>query len=158
MCLLLFQLGNCVPRSCLFLLRFRFIFPVLAFFLCRVCVRQSIQRLLRDPASSARLEKFSAHFFSRVKAMIQDVDSTVARYVAFDCRLPCSQFVCLSVRPSVCLCCVSVGAFLESNVARFVCSRHSFLSTCTSAPCRAMSKHDDGAHEVRVLVVGCSSG
>ncbi|CAM9143991.1 unnamed protein product [Ectocarpus sp. 6 AP-2014] len=57
----------------------------------RVLALQSIQRLLRDPASSARLEKFSAHFFSRVKSMIQDVDSTVAREAGVALRLMLSN-------------------------------------------------------------------
>ncbi|CAM9437965.1 unnamed protein product, partial [Ectocarpus fasciculatus] len=57
----------------------------------RVLALQSIQRLLRDPASSARLEKFSAHFFSRVKAMIQDVDSTVAKEAGVALRLMLSN-------------------------------------------------------------------
>lgn len=45
----------------------------------RVLILQSIQRLLRHEASSVRLDKFSGHFFDRVKIMLRDVDATVSR-------------------------------------------------------------------------------
>ncbi|CAM9843247.1 unnamed protein product [Pylaiella littoralis] len=53
----------------------------------RVLALQSIQQLLRNEASSIRLSKFSAHFFSRVKAMLDDLDATASREAAVVLRL-----------------------------------------------------------------------
>eukprot|EP00903_Cladosiphon_okamuranus_P006626 g6471.t2 len=53
----------------------------------RVLALQSIQRLLKHEASAVRLDKFSGHFFSRVKTMLRDVDATVNREAAVVLRL-----------------------------------------------------------------------
>ncbi|CAM9829902.1 unnamed protein product, partial [Hapterophycus canaliculatus] len=53
----------------------------------RILSLRSIQRLLRDETSSARLDKFSGHFFSRVRGMLKDVDPTVCREAAVVLRL-----------------------------------------------------------------------
>eukprot|EP00752_Nemacystus_decipiens_P009436 g8435.t1 len=53
----------------------------------RVLALQSIQRLLRHEAASVRLDKFSGHFFKRVKTMLRDVDATVSREAAVVLRL-----------------------------------------------------------------------